>query len=81
MVKSSKDDLNLWVQDLRKVYVVGGGKNKVAIKNITFGLKKGECLSILGINGAGKTTIFKMLTGEINPTYGSAAICGYEIPK
>ena len=81
MVKKSKDGLNLWVQDLRKVYVVSGGKNKVAIKNITFGLKKGECLSILGINGAGKTTIFKMLTGEINPTYGKASICSYEIPK
>lgn len=73
--------MNLWVQDLRKVYTVGDGKNKVAIKNITFGLKKGECLSILGINGAGKTTIFKMLTGEINPTYGKQSICGYDIPR
>jgi len=35
----------------------------------------------LGINGAGKSTIFKMLTGDVNPTDGQATIGGFKIPE
>ena len=42
----------------------------MAVKNISFGLEYGECFALLGVSGAGKTTLFKCLTGEIYPSSG-----------
>ena len=87
-VKNS-EDYTIKVQDLRKVYtmVKSGGcfssksivDTKVAIKGITFGVKKGDCFGLLGTNGAGKTTTFKVLSGEIVPTQGFATINGMDV--
>ena len=43
---------------------------------VVFGLQ-GECFGLLGINGAGKTTCMKMLTGDVMPSSGSASILGH----
>ncbi|NXD62036.1 ABCAA protein, partial [Eolophus roseicapillus] len=45
-------------------------KKKMAIKNISFCVKKGEVLGLLGPNGAGKSTAMKMITGETTLTAG-----------
>ena len=42
-------------------------------KNITFTVAEGERWGIIGRNGAGKTSIFKVITGELNPNAGSVA--------
>lgn len=42
----------------------------VAVKNASFGLDQGECLALLGVNGAGKTTCFKVLTNEVAQSSG-----------
>lgn len=47
---------------------------KLAVKGVSFGVKKGECFGLLGTNGAGKTSTFKVLSGEILPNYGKALI-------
>ncbi|KAL3659649.1 hypothetical protein V7S43_015324 [Phytophthora oleae] len=60
---------------LRKVYPGG----KVAVRNLSFGLKRGECFGFLGINGAGKTTTMKMLTGDVQPSSGTATLGGFDI--
>ncbi|RLN57229.1 hypothetical protein BBJ28_00025928, partial [Nothophytophthora sp. Chile5] len=60
---------------IRKVYK----GNKVAVRNLSFGLPKGECFGYLGINGAGKTTTMKMMTGDILPTSGSGTLGGFDI--
>ncbi|KAK1930150.1 ABC transporter A family member 1 [Phytophthora citrophthora] len=60
---------------LRKVYPGG----KIAVRNLSFGLKRGECFGFLGINGAGKTTTMKMLTGDVPPSSGTATLGGYNI--
>ncbi|ETL98521.1 hypothetical protein L917_04425, partial [Phytophthora nicotianae] len=60
---------------LRKVYPGG----KVAVRNLSFGLKRGECFGFLGINGAGKTTTMKMLTGDVQPSHGTATLGGFDI--
>lgn len=39
----------------------------------------GECFALLGISGAGKTTMFKMITGEIQPTEGQMSIVGNNV--
>jgi len=51
-----------------------------AVKNISFDINKGEVVGFLGSNGAGKTTILKMLCGLIHPSQGQLHVAGYE-PK
>ena len=40
----------------------------MAVENISFGLDYGECFALLGVNGAGKSTTFKSLTGGVIPS-------------
>ena len=42
-----------------------------AVKNVSFSLRQGEFVSLVGKSGAGKTTLIKLLIGEENPTAGS----------
>ncbi|HID24939.1 MAG TPA: ATP-binding cassette domain-containing protein, partial [Thermoplasmata archaeon] len=53
----------------------------VAVDHVSFSVKKGEIFGFLGPNGAGKTTTIKMLTTLLNPTDGSATVCGFDILK
>lgn len=46
---------------------------------MSFGVKKGEVFGLLGVNGAGKSTTFKMLSGEITSTSGDSYFCGLKI--
>jgi lipopolysaccharide transport system ATP-binding protein len=47
-----------------------------ALKGISFDVKKGESLGILGHNGAGKSTLLQILAGTMAPTAGEAVIRG-----
>lgn len=49
-------------------------KDKIAVNEIDLFIKEGELFSLLGVNGAGKTTIIKMLSGLILPTSGEIYI-------
>ncbi|XP_048195510.1 ATP-binding cassette sub-family A member 13 isoform X3 [Perognathus longimembris pacificus] len=49
-------------------------KKVTAVEDVTVGIPKGECFGLLGVNGAGKSTMFKMLNGEIPPSSGHAVI-------
>lgn len=50
-----------------------------AVRDISFGVQKGECFVLLGINGAGKTTTFRCLTGEVPQTNGAIRLNGKSI--
>mmetsp|Transcript_22435 Transcript_22435/g.36763 ORF Transcript_22435/g.36763 Transcript_22435/m.36763 type:complete len:908 (-) Transcript_22435:925-3648(-) len=52
---------------------------KVAVKDMWFGVPKGQCFGFLGTNGAGKTTTLKMVTGDVIPTAGTAELEGLNI--
>lgn len=51
-------------------------KEKVAINDVTFSVEKGEAVALFGRNGAGKSTILKMITGVSYPTYGEIEVEG-----
>jgi ABC-type glutathione transport system ATPase component len=70
----------LIAKDIRKVYPgVNGRKPKVANKNLSLRINKGELFGLLGPNGAGKTTFISQLTGMYRPTSGNAWVSGYDI--
>ena len=49
-------------------------EDNVAVDNVSVGIKRGECFGWLGLNGAGKSTTFKMLTNIFLPTQGEFQI-------
>jgi ABC-2 type transport system ATP-binding protein len=51
-----------------------------AVDQVSFAIEKGEVIGLLGHNGAGKTTIMKMLTGFLEPSAGSIEIDGLTMP-
>ncbi|XP_039958273.1 ATP-binding cassette sub-family A member 13 [Bactrocera tryoni] len=57
----------LKVDNLCKSY----DRGQYVVKNVTFAVKAGECFGLLGKNGTGKSTIFKMLSGELQPNVGA----------
>ncbi|MBR6404361.1 MAG: ABC transporter ATP-binding protein [Eubacterium sp.] len=62
------------IENLTKKY-----GTKEAVKGISFEVKEGEMLALLGVNGAGKTTTIKMLSCLSKPSGGSAEIAGYDV--
>ena len=67
----------LVLMHLRKVY--GGAAGKVAVRDLCLRVRAGECFGFLGVNGAGKSTTFSMLTGATTPTSGDAKLRGMSI--
>ncbi len=65
----------LTVQELVKVY--GRGQRQVrAVDGVSFSVESGELVGLLGANGAGKTTIIKIICGLLLPTSGAAEVGG-----
>ena len=54
-------------------------ETKEAIKDISFQIKEGEMVGIVGLNGAGKSTTMNMITGYIASTEGTVKIDGHDI--
>ncbi len=52
---------------------------QTAVDALSFEVPAGQILGFLGPNGAGKSTTLKMLTGMLEPTGGTATICGFDL--
>ncbi|XP_062985205.1 phospholipid-transporting ATPase ABCA1 [Elgaria multicarinata webbii] len=66
----------LEIKELTKIY---RRKRKPAVDRICVGIPPGECFGLLGVNGAGKSSTFKMLTGDTDVTGGDAFLNGKSI--
>lgn len=79
-------NLNKEKVDNLKEYIIKAVKRDLeykkfyALKNISFEVKKGEHLAILGFNGAGKSTLLKTIVGVYKPTEGSVKTQGVVAP-
>lgn len=51
-------------------------KEHYALSGVSFDIKKGESIGIIGTNGSGKSTILKIITGVLNPTGGEVTVNG-----
>lgn len=67
------------------IIIVDGVSKKfdtvVALENINFKIKKGELFGFIGPDGAGKTTIFRILATLLKPDNGKALVLGFDVIK
>jgi ABC-2 type transport system ATP-binding protein len=67
------------IQQLRKTYRVGFFRKPVeAVRGVSFAVKEGEIVGLVGPNGSGKTTTMKVLLGLCAPTAGAAKVRGVD---
>jgi len=69
-------DIMIEAHDLRRAF-----RHKEAVAGISFTARRGEIFGLLGPNGAGKTTTIRILTGQIDPSGGSAMVAGCDVVK
>ncbi|KAM6921905.1 phospholipid-transporting ATPase ABCA1 [Xenentodon cancila] len=76
-VKSGKAQSDILTMiDLSKVYKAG---KKPAVNRLCLGIPRSECFGLLGVNGAGKTSTFRMLTGDTPITHGEAFLSQHSV--
>uniref|UniRef100_A0A3P8R3T4 P-type phospholipid transporter n=1 Tax=Astatotilapia calliptera TaxID=8154 RepID=A0A3P8R3T4_ASTCA len=76
-VKSGKAHSDILTMiDLSKVYKAG---RKPAVDRLCLGIPRSECFGLLGVNGAGKTSTFRMLTGDTPVTHGEAFLSQHSV--
>lgn len=67
----------LQTNNLTKIY-----KDKEIVSNVNLNVRKGEIYGFLGLNGAGKTTVMRMITNLVKPSSGEIVVCGQRLtPK
>jgi ABC-2 type transport system ATP-binding protein len=73
------------VRDLEKVFSrrqgVFGRKRRAALKKVSFAVRRGECVAILGQNGSGKSTLVRVLSTLLLPDGGDAFIFDRDVLK
>ncbi len=64
-------------EDLFKTY---SGKEPVqALRGLNLSVKKGELFTLLGLNGAGKTTFLRIVSTQLSPTRGTVQVLGHDV--
>ena len=72
--------------DSFKEYVIKSLKKQVsydefwALKDVSFEVKQGDSLGLIGLNGSGKSTMLKTIAGVLKPTTGKVEVCGTVAP-
>jgi sodium transport system ATP-binding protein len=69
------------VQNLHKDFRDRKGVVKKAVDGVSFEAHPGRIFGLLGVNGAGKTTILRVLSTILQPTAGTAEVAGFDVVK
>ena len=83
---SMKFNLSSEKFDSFKEYVIKSIKGQVsieefwALKNVSFEVKEGDSVGLIGLNGSGKSTMLKTIAGVLKPTKGSVEVSGKIAP-
>jgi len=72
-VKGSRDDVVIHVENLTRKF-----GSFIAVNKINFSVKRGEIFGLLGANGAGKSTAFRMLCGLLPVSSGKVSVAGLD---
>ena len=67
------------MQEINAIDLVKQYKNLTAVDKLNLEIQQGELFSLLGVNGAGKTTVIKMLSCLTKPSSGDAIVGGYSV--
>ena len=73
--------MSIEVRNLTHIYKDGSLEEKVAVDNVSFSIKNGEFVAIIGHTGSGKSTLIQHLNGLEKATSGSIIINGIDITK
>lgn len=71
--------LNL--QHIHKIFNEGTPDEKIALNHINLSLEKGDFVTIIGSNGAGKSTMMNMISGALSPDVGTIQIADKDVTK
>ncbi len=74
-------EIILQVQNVTKKFPVAGGKFLTACDNISFNVRRGETVAIVGESGCGKTTLLKAIMNMQKPTSGKIIFHGVDITQ
>jgi ABC-type multidrug transport system ATPase subunit len=66
----------LQTEDLTKRY-----RRRVVVDSLSLSVERGDIFGFLGQNGAGKSTVIRMVLGLVRPTRGRILLCGYDMAK
>jgi ABC-2 type transport system ATP-binding protein len=69
------------MEAIRMVNLTKKYKDLVAVDDLNLSIEQGELFALLGVNGAGKTTAIKLLSGLLKPTSGDAFVAGNSIVR
>lgn len=71
----------LVIERLTKTFPVGGGSIKIAVNRIDLTIQAGQFVTVIGSNGAGKSTVLNLIGGRYLPDRGTIKLNGTDITK
>jgi len=71
----------LKISGVNKVFNAGTVNEKIALRNVNLNVKPGEFITVIGSNGAGKSTMMNMISGGMIPDSGTIAIDGNDVTR
>ena len=73
------DDAVIAFDDVSKVFQRHSGRGEfVAVDRLSFAIRRGETVAVLGKTGCGKSTVFNLIAGLLEPTSGSVRVLGHD---
>ena len=75
------DEWVIKANDLYKAFALGKGRMLPALDHLSLSVRKGELTAVIGPDGAGKTTLMRLIAGLMEPTSGSLSVLGLDSVK